>query len=103
MVASMRTEPSLRSAKLSVSTPAQPGSAETTAVIGRDGLVDFRWELAVGEHTLTQQEVTDLVEAQQPLVRVRGQWMYVDADRLATDLDPLRAEEFVLVGHDVLL
>jgi non-specific serine/threonine protein kinase len=78
------TKPSMRlGAKLSVSTPAQPGSAETKAVIGREGLVDFRWELAVGEHTLTEQEVTDLVEAQQPLVAVRGQWMYVDADRLA--------------------
>src|SRR5450759_1219713 len=78
------TNPSMRlGAKLSVSTPAQPGSAETKSVIGRDGLVDFRWDLAVGEHTLTEQEVADLVEAQQPLVRVRGQWMHVDADRLA--------------------
>jgi SNF2-related domain/SNF2 Helicase protein/Helicase conserved C-terminal domain len=78
------TNPSMRmGAKLSVSTPAQPGSAEANTAIGREGLVDFRWELAVGEHTLTEQEVTDLVEAQQPLVRVRGQWMYVDADRLA--------------------
>jgi len=78
------TNPSMRlGAKLSVSTPAQPGSAQTKGVIGRDGLVDFRWDLAVGEHTLTEQEVADLVEAQQPLVRVRGQWIHVDADRLA--------------------
>ena len=78
------TNPSMRvGAKLSVSTPAQPGSAEKKAVIGTEGLVDFRWDLAVGEHALTEQEVADLVEAQQPLVRVRGQWMYVDADRLA--------------------
>jgi len=78
------TNPSMRiGAKLSVSTPAQPGSADSKAVIGREGLVDFRWDLAVGEHTLSDQEVVDLVEAQQPLVRVRGQWMYVDADRLA--------------------
>ena len=77
------TNPSMRlGAKLSVSTPAQPGQVATTATIGRDGLVDFRWDLAVGEHTLTEQEVADLVEAQQPLVRVRGQWMYVDAERL---------------------
>jgi len=77
------TNPSMRlGAKLSVSTPAQPGSAESKSVIGRQGLVDFRWDLAVGEHALTEQEVADLVEAQQPLVRVRGQWMYVDAERL---------------------
>ncbi len=78
------TNPSMRlGAKLSVSTPAQPGQVATTASIGREGLVEFRWDLAVGEHTLTEQEVADLVEAQQPLVRVRGQWMYVDAERLA--------------------
>lgn len=78
------TNPSMRlGARLSVSTPAQPGQVATNATIGRDGLVEFRWDLAVGEHTLTEQEVADLVEAQQPLVRVRGQWMYVDADRLA--------------------
>jgi hypothetical protein len=77
------TNPSMRlGAKLSVSTPAQPGAAEKAAVIGQDGLVDFRWDLAVGEHTLTEQEIADLVELQQPLVRVRGQWMYVDSDRL---------------------
>ncbi len=78
------TNPSMRlGAKLSVSTPAQPGQVASSATIGREGLVDFRWDLAVGEHTLTEQEVADLVEAQQPLVRVRGQWMYVDAERLA--------------------
>ncbi len=77
------TNPAMRlGVKLTVSTPAQPGSAETKAVIGRDGLVNFQWDLAVGEHTLSEQDVADLVGAQQPLVRVRGQWMYVDADRL---------------------
>mgnify|MGYP002336055475 CR=1 FL=1 len=78
------TNPAMRlGAKLSVATPAQPGSAEAKAAIGRDGLVDFRWDLAVGDHTLTEEEVADLVEAQQPLVRVRGQWMHVDSERLA--------------------
>jgi hypothetical protein len=78
------TSPGMRlGAKLSVSTPTQPGATTARSAIGRDGLVDFRWDLAVGEHTLTEQEVADLVEAQQPLVRVRGQWVHVDADRLA--------------------
>lgn len=78
------TSPSSRlGAKLRASTPSQPGATDAQAAIGQDGLVDFRWELAVGEHTLTDQEVADLVDAQQPLVRVRGQWMQVDPDRLA--------------------
>ncbi len=78
------TNPSTRlGARLRVATPGQPGAVETAAGIGQAGLVDFRWHLAVGEHTLSEQEVTDLVEAQQPLVRVRGQWLQVDPDRLA--------------------
>jgi len=78
------TTPSARlGARLRVSTPSQPGAAAAQATIGQEGLVDFQWDLAVGEHTLTQDEVDDLVDAQQPLVRLRGQWMQVDPDRLA--------------------
>ena len=78
------TNPSARvGARLKVSTPSQPGAVGSPAGIGQDGLVDFDWQLAVGEHTLTEQELDDLVEAQQPLVRVRGQWLYVDHERLA--------------------
>ena len=78
------TNPSARvGARLRVTTPSQPGATGSPAGIGQDGLVDFDWQLAVGEHTLTEDELDDLVEAQQPLVRVRGQWMYVDHERLA--------------------
>ena len=77
------TSPTARlGARLHVRSPAQPGAATGQARIGQEGLVDFRWELAVGEHVLTAQEVTDLVAAAQPLVRVRGQWMQVDPERL---------------------
>ncbi len=78
------TNPSSRlGARLKVSTPSQPGAVAAAASIGQDGLVDFRWELAVGDQTLTDAEVTDLVDSAQPLVRLRGQWMQVDPDRLA--------------------
>ncbi|MGV8964885.1 MAG: DEAD/DEAH box helicase [Cellulomonas sp.] len=88
------TTPSARlGARLRVSTPSQPGAAAAQASIGQDGLVDFQWDLAVGEHTLTQAEVDDLVDAQQPLVRLRGQWMQVDAGRLA------RARAFLSGRH----
>ncbi len=78
------TSPSVRlGARLTASTPAQPGSVGNKSSIGQDGLVDFQWELAVGEHTLSEREVADLVQAQQPLVRIRGQWLQVDPARLA--------------------
>ncbi len=70
-------------ARMRASTPSQPAAAGSAASIGQEGLVDFRWELAVGEHALTDREVAELVDAQQPLVQVRGQWMQVDPERLA--------------------
>jgi SNF2-related domain/SNF2 Helicase protein/Helicase conserved C-terminal domain len=78
------TAPTARlGARLRAHTPSQPGATAGPAGIGQDGLVEFDWRLAVGEHSLTDQEVEDLVEAQQPLVRVRGQWVAVDPERLA--------------------
>lgn len=78
------TKPSLRlGARLTASTPSQPGAAGGETRIGQDGLVEFDWQIAVGDQALSEQEVADLVAAHQPLVRVRGQWMQVDADRLA--------------------
>ncbi len=78
------TNPASRlGARLRVSTPSQPGAAAARSGIGQAGLVEFEWDLAVGEHTLTRAEVDDLVDAQLPLVRLRGQWLQVDPDRLA--------------------
>jgi hypothetical protein len=78
------TSPSARlGARLRAHSASQPGATTGPAGIGQDGLVEFDWRLAVGEHPLTDQEVQDLVEAQQPLVRVRGQWVAVDPERLA--------------------
>ena len=49
-------------------------------------LVDYRWGLAVGGRTLTEAELADLARAQVPLVRLRGRWVYVNAEHLAAGL-----------------
>ncbi|MHB8293139.1 MAG: DEAD/DEAH box helicase [Acidimicrobiales bacterium] len=78
------TNPSARlGARLHVSTPSQPGATGRKPVIGQEGLADFQWQLAVGDQALSDEEIADLVGAQQPLVRLRGQWVQVDPDRLA--------------------
>ena len=77
-------------ARLRASTPGQPGATDTGTGIGRDGLVQFSWELAVGEHTLSEQEIADLVEARAPLVKVRGQWLPMDPARLERGLRMIR-------------
>lgn len=77
--------------KLSASTPMgdDTGRAPT---FGRDQLCDFQWSLAVGDHDLTEQEIAALAEAKAPLVRLRGQWVTVNAEQLRRGIDFLRGE-----------
>ena len=76
--------------RLRASTPAQPAATDSGTGIGREALVGFSWELAVGEHTLTEQEIADLVAERAPLVKLRGQWVPLDRARLARGLSLLR-------------
>ena len=60
---------------------------------GRNQLVDFRWQLAVGDDTLTEAEIAALAQAKAPLVRLRGQWVAVDPDQLRRGLDFLAGKQ----------
>lgn len=54
---------------------------------GRNQLVEFRWELAVGDDTLTDDEIAALAETKAPLIRLRGQWVAVDPEQLRRGLE----------------
>ena len=71
---------------VSASTPVD-GMVSGTRRFGRDQLVDFRWELAVGDDTLTEEEIAALAETKAPLIRLRGQWVAVDPDQLRRGLE----------------
>ena len=62
----------------------------TRSGLGRETLADFRWSIAVGDEELGEEELAELVAAKAPLVRVRGRWVSVDAQRLAAGLAFLR-------------
>jgi SNF2 family DNA or RNA helicase len=74
---------------LSAHTPVD-GVVAKTSKFGRDQLVEFRWDLALGDETLTEAEITALAEAKAPLIRLRGQWVTVDAEQVRRGLDFLR-------------
>jgi non-specific serine/threonine protein kinase len=77
-------------ARLRAGTPSQPGRVEGEPALGQAGLVDFDWRLSVGDQPLTDAEIDDLIETRQPLVRLRGEWMQVDPERLRRARDFLR-------------
>ena len=64
----------------------QPGMVGTSAGVGLDAIADFRYDLAVGDDTLTADELIALAELKSPLVRLRGQWVELDPRRLAAAL-----------------
>lgn len=67
---------------------AQSSDAATTDPrFGLQQLCDFEWKLAIGELELTEAELKALAEAKSPLVRLRGQWVALDANQLRKGLD----------------
>jgi SNF2 family DNA or RNA helicase len=71
---------------LSAYTPVD-GVVSKAGKFGRDQLLKFRWELAVGDDTLTEDEIAVLAETKAPLIRLRGQWVAVDPDQLRRGLE----------------
>ncbi|MFI6820689.1 SNF2-related protein [Micromonospora sp. NPDC050187] len=78
-------------ARLQARSRTAPGTVATSGAVGLDALVDYRWELALGDQPLTAEELAALAERKSPLVRLRGQWVELDPKRLAAGLRLLRA------------
>ena len=79
--------------------PARPGLPDAiggrrrrTGLLGLEGLVDYRYEVALGEDTLSADELHRLAELKVPLVRVRGQWVELRSDEIEAALRSLESE-----------
>ena len=53
---------------------------------GMQDLVDFQYELAVGDEVLSPEELAELARLKVPLVRIRGQWVELDDRHLKAAL-----------------
>ncbi len=57
--------------------------AETsTGAMGLENLISYKWELALGDTTLTREEFNALVALKSPLVQIRGQWVQLDPEQI---------------------
>ena len=43
-------------------------------LLGTEALARFDWKLAIGETTLTEEELIELAAAKEPLIRIGGRW-----------------------------
>jgi len=74
-----------RRAKIRVKASASKLSAtksKTKSYFGLDSLVQYQYDLAIGDQVVTPQEWEQLVNAKAPLVHFRGQWMELDRDKM---------------------
>ncbi|BAZ38480.1 putative helicase [Calothrix sp. NIES-4101] len=54
---------------------------------GLDSLVEYEYELAIGDQLVSRSEWEQLVNAKTPLVHFRGQWMELDRDKMQQMLE----------------
>jgi hypothetical protein len=99
-----RGAPALRAAGFEVWLPREFAEAGTRRIRARmrigaaqgedgsldlEGLLDFSWEVVLGDSLLTGDEVADLLARREPLVRFRGAWVLLEPaelERLPTTL-----------------
>ena len=95
------TKPSSRlGLRVTASTPGQPGRVDPgTSGLGFDSLAAFRYDLAVGGQVLTADELAELADLKAPMVRLRGQWIELDARRLAAGLKLVGRTDEATVGE----
>ena len=72
--------PALLASRLQVKLRARPKEEsqeweEGSGLFGIDGLCDYEWTVALGDVTLTLDELRELAALKLPLVRARGQWI----------------------------
>jgi SNF2 family DNA or RNA helicase len=58
------------------------GAAPGTGGLSLENLVRYRYQLAVGDEVVSEEEWRRLVESKTPLVRFRGQWIELDRDKM---------------------
>ena len=74
-------------ARLKTTTRSASGPAgEPSGLLGYDGILDYRWEVAVGDHSLSAEELSELARLKAPLVRLRGRWVELREEDLAAAL-----------------
>ncbi len=60
---------------------------------GLPSLVEYQYELSVGDEAVTQKEWQELVNAKSPLVQFRGEWMELDSQQMEQLLDLWQQQE----------
>jgi SNF2 family DNA or RNA helicase len=89
--------------KLTTRSSSGSSSSGRGSQFGLADLVDFRYDVALGDDVLSAEELAELARLKVPLVRVRGQWVELDDRHLKAALKFLeRRQSGTMAAFDVL-
>jgi len=91
--------------RLTARSASQPSAASARqSAFGLQDLVEFRYDLAVGDQLLSADELAELAAMKVPLVRIRGQWVELDDAHVKAALRFLeRRKQGTMTAAEVLL
>ena len=69
-------------ARISPAKSSSESEGVAQGMMSLDRLVSYRWELSLGEQTLSQEEFEALAALKSPLVQLRGEWVRLDPEQV---------------------
>ena len=68
-------------ARLRVKSPSS-SPATSTGLLSMANLINYQWEIVLGDQVLTREEFEALVRLKMPLVQIRGQWVALNPEQI---------------------
>ena len=68
--------------RLGVRATVRPARSAARGILTQDRLVEFDWQVALGDEPLSAAEFAALRDLKSPLVRIRGKWVEVDPNEI---------------------
>jgi superfamily II DNA or RNA helicase len=78
-------------------------SARVRSGLSLESVVDVNWAVALGGEPLSARELAELARLKAPLVRLRGQWVMVDAQQIRAALSLREKRQAMALGDVVRL
>ncbi|MBI3660646.1 DEAD/DEAH box helicase [Candidatus Acetothermia bacterium] len=73
--------------RLAAQAQVKSSSMQAKGVLTLNSIIEFDWQIALGDQTLSFEELQALAKLKQSLVQVRGQWVQVSAEEIQAALD----------------
>jgi SNF2 family DNA or RNA helicase len=76
-----------------LTTKSKSSSSAASGLLGMNALVDYQWEVSLGDDKMTARDLQRLAALKRPLVRVRGEWVLLNEADLEAALAVMKGRK----------